>query len=435
MALASQSSRSGGRRAYMTSRRRRRRGRWLLILLITALVIAGIWWLSSGEDDPAGSEPPVTREPSTPVITMASDPDPEPDPARKSLDPVTGDRETALGDRGRESGSSSEVDNAVADGAPEKSPTPTAEATSAASEGTSSESSITDTSGEDGEVVQTNSPSTVSEALARRSRATTRLVDASNLVDRDPIAARDALTEAWLGGLSDDDRARASELSRSLASSTLLLGPDIPDSPWTRVYTIRPSDTLGGIIFEQEIASSQSFIARINDLENPNSIRANQPLVLPNGRFHAVVDLGSRDLAIFQELDDGRRSLLIVMPIALGPELEAGLDPAADRVTGLYRVRPRGMRRNPSWTEPATGKQWRRGDVDNPVGEHWISLEALSRSDRDDASRTPVALHGTTPQHPVGNGRHPGMVALDPADIELVYVMLDTGDSSVDIRR
>ena len=114
---------------------------------------------------------------------------------------------------------------------------------------------------------------------------------------------------------------------------------------------------------------------------------------------------------------------------------EAGIDPDRDRVTGVYRVRPQGMRRNPSWRNPATGRMWSRGDVGNPVGEHWISLEAIDQIDEADATRPPVVLHGTTEDHPIESGLHPGLIALEPRDIEWLYLMLDTGDSTVDVRR
>ena len=150
--------------------------------------------------------------------------------------------------------------------------------------------------------------------------------------------------------------------------------------------------------------------------------------MLPAGRFHVVVDVGARDLAVFQELEEGRRELLMVVPVALGPQFRRDVDDVA----GLYRVRPRGMRRNPSWTNPSTGRRWNRGDAGNPVGEHWISLAPWS----DESGEDPLlAIHGTDPSNPIAQGDHPGSIAVDPADAELLLLMLDTGDSIVDIRR
>ena len=452
MALASQSSRSGSRRAYMTSRRRRSRGRWLLMLLMLAAIAVGGWWWFGEDHDATNVEPPMTREPAPAVIDMAS----EPAPPRKSLDPVSGDPDVALGNRGGRIGNSSRTTDSsssittrpttpVTSPEPEtisepvepvSNPVPATVVDSRPAVAVSSpEPAAPSEAGPKNKASKTETGSTLSRAMKARNRATTLLSEARDLADRDPIAARQALSEAWISGLSEDDRRHAAMLSRTLADRTILMGPDVPVSPWTRTYTIRPSDTLGGIIFGQKVATSQSFIALINGLDDPNAIKANKPLLLPNGRFHAVVDLGSRDVAVFQELDGGRRDLLMVMPIALGPNLEAGLDPMRDKVTGLYRVRPQGMRRNPSWKNPATGKMWQRGDVGNPVGEHWISLEALERLEPGTGSRPPVVLHGTAPDLSIESGRHPGLVALEPGDIELLYLMLDTGDSTIDIRR
>ncbi|MCP4835735.1 MAG: LysM peptidoglycan-binding domain-containing protein [Phycisphaera sp.] len=436
MALSSQSSRSGSRRSYMTSRRRRNRGRWILLLIMLAAVIGGGWWWF--QEDDAGNltaDAPTTREPDTGTIDMA----PRRTPARPSLDPVTGDRDAALGTRGTRSSGANTTTARDIDGTPSSKPlvasprVPLPDPKPTISIPKKPTRVATDSKPVTGSPTPAPTDSKLSTAMASRSRATMRLNESIKLESSDPIAAREALGEAWIGGLSDDDRQRAADLSRRLAKRTLLAGARIPGSPWTRAYTIRPNDTLGGILNGQKIATSQSFIARINGLDDPNAIRANQTLLLPTGRFHGVVDLDSRDLAVFQELESGRRDLLLVIPIALGPDLEAGLDPDRDRVTGTYRVRPRGMRRNPSWTDPASGIRWSRGDIQNPVGEHWISLELLGGADDD--TRPPVALHGTGSKHPIDDERHPGLVAMDPADIELLYLMLDTGDSVVDVRR
>lgn len=427
----------------MTSRRRPRRGRRLFVVILLLALCGGGWWWLRSDDDGGSAEPPVTREPTVPAVV---DMTPAKTPAKKSLDPVTGDRDVALGSRGSnrigETSPSNADDPADSDDpvtaslpAPEKSdPKPEPEPV-AGGESTEPAPTPAETVDETTTDSKTETGSRLSNAMAARNMAVAQLAEAGTLADRDPVAARKALGKAWSGGLSEDDRARAAALSRTLADRTIFMGPSVPVSPWTRTYTIRPSDTLGGIIYGQKVATSQSFIARINGLDDPNAIRANRPLLLPNGRFHAVVDLDSRDLAVFQEIDDGSRDLLIVMPIALGPDLEAGIDPDRDRVTGVYRVRPQGMRRNPSWRNPATGRMWSRGDVGNPVGEHWISLEAIDQIDEADATRPPVVLHGTTEDHPIESGLHPGLIALEPRDIEWLYLMLDTGDSTVDVRR
>ena len=97
MALASQSSRSGSRRAYMTSRRRPRRGRRLFVVILLLALCGGGWWWLRSDDDGGSAEPPVTREPTVPAVV---DMTPAKTPAKKSLDPVTGDRDVALGSRG-----------------------------------------------------------------------------------------------------------------------------------------------------------------------------------------------------------------------------------------------------------------------------------------------------------------------------------------------
>ena len=397
----------------MARRRRRGPGRFILLLLLVAAASTATWWFLLRPVEGTEAPAPTTREPEVEVIEMV-----ETEPARPaSIDPVTGDPRRSLGDRGRD------VPPTAAPATPE----PVA-SEPAAPEPEEIELAETPLDAEPEVEPEPSEARSIADAIGASLRASNELSEAITLEEDDPLEARRLMSSAWAGGLSDEDRATAAAMSRRLAERTLLNARALRRSPWTSTYVIQANDTLGAIMNDRDTATSLRFVSLINGLSDPNAIRAGDTIVLPAGRFHVVVDVDARDLAVFQELEEGRRELLMVVPVALGPQFRRDVDDVA----GLYRVRPRGMRRNPSWTNPSTGRRWSRGDAGNPVGEHWISLAPWG----DESGEDPLlAIHGTDPSNPIAEGDHPGSIAVDPADAELLFLMLDTGDSIVDIRR
>ena len=418
MALASQSARSGSRRAYMTSRRRRRRGRWLVILFLIAAAVICWWWFrdrpnesvaSTDLNSPAQVEDRSNTKPPKrmPPTERATNDRP------RSLDPVTRDR-------ARRDSSTTAIP--TIDMAP---PVDASRASVPAAKPPTNVAKVTPDPTESSPATLPTIENTTRE-IERQTIANRRLREAGELAVTDPVNARQVLTEAWVAGLLDRDRERARSLSTRLADATMLVNPGVPGSPWTRSYTIRPGDSMSRIMSREKVPTSQTFIARLNGLKNPNAIRAGRPLQLPTGRFHAVVDLSSRDVAVFQEIE-GSWDLLIALPIATGPRLRSD----ADGMEGVYTVAPRGKQRNPSWTNPVTGDRWKANDPENPVGEHWIELEGLGEV----AAVRGVGIHGTNDPGGIPGGRLPGSISLADDDIELLFQILDTGDSTVEIRR
>lgn len=426
MALASQSSRSGSRRAYMTSRRRRRRGRWLILLFLIAGSLGAWWWFDRADPAESTENATTTREPETvatnPPSARTSSSVTESRRRTPSMDPVTRRRS--------ESGRTPVVDQPVSSSRPDPANVAVVEIvppseTAITSSSLPSETAV-DASGADQPRGNVAGADRTVAGIEKRTLATRRLRQASELAVSDAVDARRALSEAWIAGLSGPDRDRARDLSRRLGDATLLENPEVPGSPWTRSYLIRPGDSMSVIMSRERVPTSQTFVARLNGLRNANAITAGEPLQLPTGRFHAVVDLSSRDLALFQEVE-GSRDLLVVMPLAVGPRLRDD----TGSFEGIYQVKPRGKRRNPSWTDPVTGIRWDRADPENPVGEHWIGLQGLG----DTGLPSNLGLHGTNDPGGVIGGRLPGSIALADGDIELLYQVLDTGDSTVEIRK
>jgi hypothetical protein len=397
MGLASQSARSGGRRAYMSSRRRRRRGMWMWLILILAAVMIGWWWMS-GSDAPDEPTLTVVSEPPTvaPEIGFETSADRTPPTASsRSRDTPRQARPPAAKPRNEGDATTSQDDPGTTN------PSPAA-----------------------ADPARPSAPSSTTRPAPTRSpAAVTALEKAASLASTSPIQARETLSQAWLAGLTDIHRANAIQLSRRLADSTLLESPGRGETPYARPHRVLSGEVLSKIIRQEKVEVNAEFLARINGLRNPDSVRQGKDLWLPNGRFHAVVDLSSRDLAVFQEMDD-RRDLLIVMSVGIGVD---GLTP-----TGLFRVDSKSS--NPQWTDPGTGRFWKADDPQNPIGEHWIGLKALDEADRGNPAYRSLGLHGTTQPETVGTACTNGSLRLSAEDVRLLYEILGSGTSTVEIR-
>ncbi len=391
MGLASQSARSGSRRAYMSSRRRSRRPLWVWLVAIAAVAAAAWWWLGRGDDAPSPT-----------VVTEPGDRTAEVEPAR--------DTEITFAPP------STSTPEATRPSSPAARPTPPT--TSATTSSTTTPTPIPPKS-----IAETPTPSRPQPV--RNTTAVAALEQAAASAANDPVTARASLTRAWLAGLDGVQRDNASRLSRRLAESTLLTTPGRAETPYARPHRVMPNEVLGKIIRNENVEVNAAFLARINGLRSPDNVRQGRDLWLPNGRFHAVVDLSERDLAVFQETE-GRRDLLVVMPVGIGVD---GLTPQ-----GLFRVKPGSKSSNPSWTDPATGRHWKSDDTGNPIGEHWIGLEALDETDRENPAYRSLGLHGTTQPETVGTACTNGSLRLLGDDVELLFQILGSGTSTVEIR-
>lgn len=179
------------------------------------------------------------------------------------------------------------------------------------------------------------------------------------------------------------------------------------------------------IVRKQNVNTNLDFVARVNGIKNLNRIRENQEIWLPRGLFHVVVDRAVGDMAVYQEID-GTRHLLMVVPVVVGRD---DLTP-----TVLFQVRAGSKRRNPSWTDPASGVRWAAADPRNPVGEFWIGLEPADPNLRGDPTYQGFGLHGTGPQVEFGDDASSGSLQVREEDAEILFELLRSGRSTIDIR-
>lgn len=450
MGLASQSIRSGSRRSHMSRRRRRRPGRWLFLLFLVAVVGTGWWWFTTPAEDqkiasaaedatttarPASTSdqasttrtldpvtrprtprprPTATETSSTPPVVAERTPKtttPPKDvataaPTNQGKTPVDLDRTTA-----RESSNPMRPPASTSDPAAGRSAPRIASTAEPARDALPKKTAVPRVSVRPAPAPTSSGASTLAEALAK--------------ADDDPLAARRLLTEAWTRGLVGDDRRTAQLLSKRLANATLLVDAKRSGSPYATPYRIKRGDAMSRIVRKHDVTTNLDFVARINGIKDLNRIRENQEIWLPRGLFHVVADRSDGDLAVHQEID-GVRHLLLVVPVTLGRD---DLTPDI-----LFQVRKGSKRTNPSWTDPASGVRWAAADPRNPVGEFWIGLEPADPSLRGDPKYQGFGLHGTGPKIEFGAQPTSGSMQVREADAQILFELLRSGRSTIDVR-
>lgn len=148
------------------------------------------------------------------------------------------------------------------------------------------------------------------------------------------------------------------------------------------------------------------LLAKINGIDDPQSLRPGERLKVVRGPFAAVINLEKREMALM--LADGSYAGRFKIGLGVDQPPREGVFAVSDKATDpVYRGRDR-----------AIGPQ----DPNNPLGARWIGLGA------------DLGIHGTNRPESIGRTDLPGSISLDPRDIEDVFDILSVG-SKVTIRR
>ena len=378
MALSSQTGRKSSRTSFMSSRRRSRRGR--LVLAVLAVVVIGggsIWYFVASAN---------TADPSA-VPTVATN-DAAPQNPPRILDVASA----------RESGTVELTREAII------APTPEAEKPLRVAP-------------KPAEVTSNPTPiETQSEPASHT------LAAALKLADTDPVEARRVVTKAWRSGdLSPEDRTHAAALANRLSDIVLFDQRIFEGDPFSKRYTVGSGDALERIARKEGVETEWAFIARVNNLKNPNAIRIGQTLKLPVGTFHAEIFKPEYRLDLYQDAN-GERVFVGSYAVGLG---EFGSTPV-----GLFRVRPASKLINPEWLDQRTRTHFTGGDPDNPIGKRWIGIQGLE--DRNRALRG-FGIHGTIDPDSIGRQKSMGCIRMLPEDVSLVFDLLTEPNSTIEI--
>jgi len=187
--------------------------------------------------------------------------------------------------------------------------------------------------------------------------------------------------------------------------------------PLTAVHTVKSGDLL--IKIAPQYKTTYQLIERINKI-NANRITVGQRLKIIKGPIHARVYKSQFRLDLFAAQDDGRWVYLTSFPVGLGEEGSTPIGPfkVVDKVE------------NPAWTNRRTNEHFGRDDPKNPIGEHWIRLEGANDQTR---GLQGYGIHGTIEPRSIGREESMGCIRMLKDDVHMVYDMLITSGSTVEI--
>lgn len=271
-------------------------------------------------------------------------------------------------------------------------------------------------------------PSDLQASLTAADRAwkENRLVEARTLLNRALLDPRTG--EADRAAI----RAQISELNKTLVFSPAVLKAD----PLAETYTIKSGDALARITQRMGLAVDWRLIQRINHISNPSRISVGQKIKLLRGPFHAVVDKSEFRMDVYAGDPVSASAGRPTRADGVEPgwiyirSFRVGLGEHGTTPIGTFVVRQNSKLINPFWKNPRTGEEFAADDPKNPIGEHWLGLDGL-----DEATKAfqGYGVHGTIDPESIGKEMSMGCVRLAPADIALVYEMLEEGVSIVRI--
>ena len=237
----------------------------------------------------------------------------------------------------------------------------------------------------------------------------------------DLIGARGALGAALATGLlgpqaATDCRKRLASIAEEVLFSLQVYRQD----PYARSYTVKPGDTLTGIVKREKLLVPYECIKRINRITNDRTLRAGQKIKLVQGPFDVVVTKRSFTLDLYHH-----GTFVKSYRIGLG---QNGSTPE-----GKWIVRSGGRVREAPWTPPAgaDGRQTIEcGQPGYPLGKEglWIALQGAEKKTEMFAG---FGIHGTDEPDTIGRQASRGCIRLGDANISELFDMVCAGKSKV----
>jgi hypothetical protein len=200
--------------------------------------------------------------------------------------------------------------------------------------------------------------------------------------------------------LSPGEQQQLNQLLDQIAGTVVYSTQHLLEPP----YEVQPGERLEDI--GQRYNVPWRLLAKINGIDDPQSLRPGERLKMVRGPFSAIVSLDKRQMTLL--LADGSYAGRFNIGIGNEHPPREGVFAVSDKVENpVYRGRDRAIAAD---------------DPNNPLGERWIGLGSE------------LAIHGTNRPDSVGRTDLPGSISLSPRDVEDVYDILGVG-SKVTIRR
>ncbi len=221
------------------------------------------------------------------------------------------------------------------------------------------------------------------------------------------IEARDRLNDALLICQNPEQREFIKEQLSKLAERWLFSKSLFPDDKLCSSYKVQRGDQLR-IIGERHKVPYE-ILMQINNIHDPQALRAEQTIKIINGPFHAKVSRSTFTMDIYLQ-----NTFVRSFPVGLGKQ-------SKETPTGLWRVKKTGKMEQPIWTDPDTQRVYKPTDPDYPLGSRWIELEGMEGQAKD---RTGFGIHGTKEPNTIGIAESRGCIRLHNGHAILVYNLL-----------
>jgi lipoprotein-anchoring transpeptidase ErfK/SrfK len=230
------------------------------------------------------------------------------------------------------------------------------------------------------------------------------------------IDARDKLDEILPMAMSDQQRTFVKGQLSQLAKEWLFSPKIFTQDKLCSSYTVKPGELLSTIGNEHKVP--YEILLQINNITRPEALRAGERIKVINGPFNVRIYRSAFLMDLFLQ-----NTYVRSFKVGLGK-------PGRETPTGLWRVKSGGKLITPKWTDPDTGKTYKAGDHDYPLGSRWIALEGI---EGNAVGKTGIAFHGTKDPNLIGIADSRGCIRLDNGDVILIYNLLVPTFSQVEV--
>lgn len=228
------------------------------------------------------------------------------------------------------------------------------------------------------------------------------------------VAARANLNKAFTLGLPELDQIELQAELVRLADRMVFSKSRVKNDPFVDMYIIKKGETLGKIARANSV--TLDLLAKINNMESPNMIRAGQRIKVVKGPFHAVIDKKNLDMYVY--LGD-----------TFVKHFKVGLGADNGTPAGEWKVKTKLT--NPTYYPPRGGQIIAADDSDNPLGEHWIGLEGVSG---EALGQERYGIHGTIDPESIGQSQSLGCIRMYNEDVDFLYDLLVVNKSRVRVQ-
>ncbi len=230
------------------------------------------------------------------------------------------------------------------------------------------------------------------------------------------IEARDGLNEILPMSMGGAQREFVKGELSKLADEWLFGSKVLPGDKLCGYYKVESGDRLSKI--GEQCSVPYEILMEINGISRPQQLRAGDTIKIINGPFHAKVYHSTFTLDLYLQ-----NTFVRSFRVGLGKT-------GKDTPTGLWVVKSDGKLVSPTWTDPDTGKTYKAGDPDYPLGSRWIALKGVEGTA---VGRTGFAIHGTKDPNQIGKADSRGCIRMYNGDAILMYNMLMPGISQVQV--